>query len=76
MLFFLENVMGKQYVDDRDITSEMTPFPGTRTYYIGTRNWLALEPDESGRIWAKWHVENVSQPYTKVIHPIGYKMLG
>ena len=75
MLFFLENVMGKQYVDDRDITSEMTPFPGTRTYYIGTRNWLALEPDESGRIWAKWHVENVSQPYIKVIHPIGYKIL-
>jgi len=70
MLFFLESVMDKQYVDDRDITSEMTPFPGTRTHFIGTRNWLALEPDESGRIWANWHVEDITQPYTKVIHPI------
>jgi hypothetical protein len=76
MLFFLESVMAKQRADDRDIASEMTPFPGTRTHYIGTRNWLALEPDESGRLWANWHVENIAQPYTKVIHPIGYKMLG
>lgn len=70
MLFFLESVMDKQYVDDRDITSEMTPFPGTRTHFIGTRNWLALEPDERGRVWANWHVEDITQPYTKVIHPI------
>ncbi len=76
MLFFLESVMDKNFADDRDITSEMTPFPGTRTHFIGTRNWLALEPDESGRIWANWHVENVTQPFTKVIHPIGFKLLG
>lgn len=74
VLFFLENMVGKEMVDDRDITSIMTEFPGTRHYYIGARNWLALEPDNQQRIWANWHVEGERHPFTKAIHPIEFKM--
>jgi hypothetical protein len=74
VLFFLEQMAGKELRDDRDIVSMMTEFPGTRHFYIGARNWLALEPDTGGRIWANWHVENEQYPFVKVIHPIGYKM--
>jgi hypothetical protein len=74
VLFFLENMAGKEVRDDRDILSVMTEFPGTRHFYIGARNWLALEPDDGGRIWANWHVENEPYPYVKVIHPAGYKL--
>ncbi len=74
VLFFLENMVGKEMGDDRDITSTMTEFPGTRHFYIGARNWLALEPDSQQRIWANWHVENEPYPFTKVIHPIDFKM--
>ena len=74
VLFFLENVVGKEMSDDRDITSMMTEFPGTRNYYIGARNWLALEPDSDERIWANWHVEGEPHPFTKTIHPVAFKM--
>jgi hypothetical protein len=66
--------MGKKTEEDRDITSEMAPFPGTRTYYIGSRNWLSLEGDGEKRIWAHWYVEGEDHPFTKVIHPPGYNM--
>lgn len=74
VLYFLENVVGKEMMDDRDITSKMTEFPGTRQFYIGARNWLALEPDNSQRIWANWHVESTPHPFTKAIHPVIFKM--
>lgn len=74
VLFFLENVVGKEMSDDRDISSTMTEFPGTRHYYIGARNWLALEPDAQQRIWANWHVEGEQHPFTKAIHPVDFKM--
>jgi hypothetical protein len=72
VLYFLENMVGKEMSDDRDITSIMTEFPGTRHHYIGARNWLALEPDASQRIWANWHVEGEPHPFTKTIHPINF----
>jgi len=73
-LFFLENVVGKEMSTDRGISSVMLQFPGTRQYYIGTRNWLALEPDAQHRIWANWHIEGEPYPYTQVIHPVNFEM--
>ena len=35
----------RQMSTDRDISSAMIEFPCTRQFYIGARNWLALEPD-------------------------------
>lgn len=74
VLFFLENMVGKEIPGDRDIHSGMTEFPGTRHYYIGARNWLALEPDAQQRIWANWHVEGEPHPFSKVIHPVDFAM--
>ncbi|HEX6439524.1 MAG TPA: alkaline phosphatase D family protein [Candidatus Binatia bacterium] len=74
VLFFLETVTGKKMELDRDLYSEMVEFPGTHHHFIGARNWLSLEPDEAGRIWANWYVETEPYPYTKVIHPIDFKM--
>jgi hypothetical protein len=73
-LFFLENVVGKEMSTDRDISSVMIEFPGTRQFYIGARNWLALEPDAQRRIWANWHVEGQRYPYTQVILPVNFEM--
>jgi hypothetical protein len=73
-LFFLENVVGREMSTDRDISSVMIEFPGTRQFYIGARNWLALEPDAQRRIWANWHVEGQRYPYTQVILPVNFEM--
>ena len=74
VLYFLENVTGKKMELDRDLYSDMLEFPGTHHHYIGARNWLSLEPDDSGRIWANWYVETEPYPFTKVIHPIDFRM--
>lgn len=73
-LFFLEHVAGKEMSTDRDISTMMIPFPGTRHHFIGARNWLALEPDKQRRIWANWHIEDEPHPYTQVIHPLDFEM--
>lgn len=74
VLFFLENVVGKTMHDDRGVESELIELPGTRCHYIGARNWLALEPTADGRYWANWHVEGEDHPFTKVIHPVDFKL--
>jgi hypothetical protein len=58
-------------IDGRDISSVMIEFPGTWHYFIGARNWLALEPDAQQRIWANWHVEDEPYPYTQA-SPSGF----
>jgi hypothetical protein len=74
VLFFLENVTGKRMSDDRDIQSGIVEIPGTRHHFIGARNWLALAPDDEDRYWANWHAETEPYPFTKVIHPAGFRM--
>ena len=59
---------------DRGIELSMQPFPGGKRKLMAARNWLSLEPDAAWatsrkRLWANWHVERESEPYTKVIHP-------
>lgn len=58
---------------DRGIRASMVKFPGTDHRIIGKRNWLSLEPDDRNvsdrfRLWANWHAEGESAPFTKVIH--------
>jgi phosphodiesterase/alkaline phosphatase D-like protein len=70
-LFALEHLMRDVEEVDQRISAEMMNFPGTRQKFIGSRNWLSLEPDDVGRIWANWYVEGESEePHTKVIHPV------
>ena len=74
VLFFLENVTGKNMRDDRDIQSGIVEIPGMRHHFIGARNWLALAPDDEDRYWANWHAETEPYPFTKVIHPADFRM--
>lgn len=71
VLFFLNHIGGEIETIDRDITARMTEFPTTNRCFIGSRNWLSLEPDDINlqrRYWANWWVEGEDAPYTKVIH--------
>jgi hypothetical protein len=66
--YVLESISSEVEEIDRGITASMQSLTGNGRYLIGARNWLALEPDASGRIWANWHLEGTAQPLTKVIH--------
>ena len=66
--YVLESISDRVDEIDRGITASMQSLTGNSHRLIGARNWLALEPDTSGRIWANWHVEGLQQPLTKVIH--------
>lgn len=69
-LFALEHIGGSDDEVDRGIVVRMQPIASKRGYLISQRNWLALEPDSQGRLWANWHLEGEDVPVTKVIHPV------
>ena len=69
MRYFLESVGGRVQELDRDVSGYMLQFPGTNFRFVASRNWLSLEFDDRGRIWANLHVEGRAEPLTKVIHP-------
>ncbi|MFO1153877.1 MAG: alkaline phosphatase D family protein [Rhodospirillales bacterium] len=69
MRYFLERISDTVQEVDRDISARMLQFPGTNFRFVASRNWLSLEFDDRGRIWANWHVEGRPDPLTKVIHP-------
>lgn len=69
-LLALETVSREPDDAEPRILTEMLNFPGTRRKLIGARNWLSLEPDSNGHIWANWFVEGEQLPYTKVVHTV------
>lgn len=69
VLYALNFLCRKPEEVDMGITADMLNFPGTQNKFIGSRNYLSLEPDDLGRIWANWLVEGERKPFTKVIHP-------
>lgn len=70
VVFGLGLLFQKSMEIDTRIEAKMTPFPGTRNRLIARRNYLVLEPDEQGRVWANWIAEGEQSVYTKVIHPL------
>ncbi|MEE9250488.1 MAG: alkaline phosphatase D family protein [Alphaproteobacteria bacterium] len=70
MSYALEHLSRNPEQVDRGITASMLEFHGMRRRFIMARNWLGLEPDRAGRIWANWYVEGEDAPYTKVIHTV------
>lgn len=68
--YFLEQACKSVETIDRGITAAMYEFPATTRRLIGARNFLTLEPDDKGRLWANWWVENEADPTTKTIHPV------
>ena len=71
MAYALEFLSGTPETVDRGVTATLANFPGTSQKFIGARNWLGLEPDDTNRVWANWYIENKGDVYTKVINPVG-----
>lgn len=73
VLFALTHLLDTEKEIDPGILSRMGVFPGTDIKFVGARNFLSLEPDESTahpRYWAHWIAEKEGEPFTKVIHPV------
>lgn len=73
ILFCLKHIFDSSDEVDRGIVARITEFPGNTAKFVGHRNFLSLEPDPEGRIWANWIVEGEHYPYTKVIHPLNWE---
>ena len=72
ILFCLKHLFDHSDEVDRGIIARITEFPGNSAKFVGHRNFLSLEPDSEGRLWANWIVEGEEHPYTKVIHPLNW----
>ena len=70
MVAFALNHLDQVEFVDRGITAEMSEFPGMRDRYLLARNWMSIDPDDKGRLWAQWHIENDPHPLIKCIHPV------
>ncbi|STU73701.1 Uncharacterised protein [Klebsiella variicola] len=51
--YMLECNADKVDIIDSGITATMLPIASDGGYLIGERNWLAIEPDDKNRLWAK-----------------------
>ncbi|CAG8870730.1 alkaline phosphatase D family protein [Pseudomonas fluorescens] len=69
-VYFMEKFGASQEVIEHGITATMLPIGYQGHYLVPERNWLSLEPDDKGRIWANWHVEGHNHLLTQVIDPI------
>lgn len=76
VVFTLQHLFDSSDAIDRDIFGSMIQFPGSQARFIGSRNYLSIEPDQAQppvkrpRLWCNWLVEDEKFPYTKVVHPI------
>ncbi|EJM07354.1 phosphodiesterase/alkaline phosphatase D [Pseudomonas sp. GM102] len=70
VVYFMEKFGASQEVIEFGITATMLPIGYQGHYLVPERNWLSLEPDTKGRIWANWHVEGHDHLLTQVIDPI------
>lgn len=71
MSFVLENLASEEEPVDLNISASMINFPGKRQKFVLSRNFLSLEPDDLGRIWANWYLEeDLSSASIKVINLI------
>jgi hypothetical protein len=70
VVYFMEKFGASQEVIEFGITATMLPIGYQGHYLVPERNWLSLEPDTKGRIWANWHVEGHNHLLTQVIDPI------
>ncbi len=70
VLFALQHLFGAEDPIDEGICARMMEIPGTKSKFLGTRNYLSLEPDEKDQIYCKWYAENEQFPFTKVIHAL------
>lgn len=70
-LFFLKHALSLQESIDDGIRGAMVTFQNSSETFVARRNWLSLEPDDQGRIWARLFVEHERDPLQRVIQMRG-----
>jgi len=61
---------------DRDIVSKTIELPGTQHHFVAARSPVGLGLDDGGRYWENRYVEHEPHPFTKEIHPVGFRLPG
>lgn len=69
-VYFMEKFGAGEEVIEYGVKARMLPIGFKGHYLVPERNWLSLEPDGKGRIWANWHVEGHDHLLTQVIDPV------
>ena len=75
VLWGLTHLLDKDRELEHNVVARMLAMPNTLNKFIGSRNYLSLEPDDPDpkrpkpRIWANWFFEDTDHPVTKVIEP-------
>ncbi|MDR0278850.1 MAG: alkaline phosphatase family protein [Paucimonas sp.] len=69
-VYFMEKFGAGQETIEYGVSARMLPIGFKGHYLVPERNWLSLEPDSKGRIWANWHVEGHDHLLTQVIDPV------
>ncbi|CAI9007591.1 PhoD-like phosphatase family protein [Pseudomonas chlororaphis] len=69
-VYFMEKFGAGEEIIEYGVRARMLPIGFKGHFLVPERNWLSLEPDEKGRIWANWHVEGHEYLLTQVIDPV------
>jgi hypothetical protein len=69
-VYFMEKFGAGEEIIEYGVRARMLPIGFKGHFLVPERNWLSLEPDERGRIWANWHVEGHEYLLTQVIDPV------
>lgn len=69
-VYFMEKFGAGEESIEFGVSARMLPIGFKGHFLVPERNWLSLEPDEKGRIWANWHVEGHDHLLTQVIDPV------
>jgi hypothetical protein len=70
VVFALQHLFDSEDEIDRGIIGRMIQFPGSQAKFVGSRNYLSIEPDDKNQLWCNWLAEKERFPYTKVIHTV------
>jgi hypothetical protein len=69
-VYFMEKFGAGVETIEFGVRARMLPIGFKGHFLVPERNWLSLEPDDKGRIWANWHVEGHEYLLTQVIDPV------
>jgi hypothetical protein len=75
VLWGLTHLLDKDRELEHSLFARMLEMPNTVQKFIGSRNYLSLEPDDPDpnrprpRLWANWFFQDMDHPVTKVIEP-------
>lgn len=68
--YFYELISKGEVEIDRGVHISMNKLPGVKHRFSTKRNWLAISPDDTSRVWVELWLENEQHPYLKVVHEV------